>query len=260
MPLPEGLLVSADPSLRNDDVVIESDAPALWMSRRPIEGEVWAAFRAEQPRSGLWPLILLQDEDGRPWEDGELVPVPVTEIDKYDASAFMAQAWAYWAEDGDGDGDLEGLRLEDLEPFRGDCPGLAPFGESGADPDDSADRCAKLFDEHHGHLGLVAADRGADALAVMGWTGPINHGETPPLSAMLRSWETRFGARVVAVGFDTLHVSVAAPPTTLDHALQVAAEHFAFCPDNILQGDSPYTLRAYAQQLVGRDVWGFWWD
>ncbi|MFE5491809.1 DUF4253 domain-containing protein [Streptomyces virginiae] len=56
---------------------------------------------------------------------------------------------------------------------------------------------------------------------------------------VLRDWEHRFGARVVAVGFDTLHLSVAAPPMSGQDALLVAAEHFALSPDNIWQGSRP---------------------
>ncbi len=39
-----------------------------------------------------------------------------------------------------------------------------------------------------------------------------------------------------------------------------AAEHFAFCPDLVWQGGSPHTLRGYAERLVDRPVWSFWWD
>ncbi|GII57602.1 hypothetical protein Pth03_59910 [Planotetraspora thailandica] len=250
VPLPDGRLMTAD----------SSPAPVFWMSNQPIDGATWAAFRARHPQSGLWPLLLLHDLDGatdRPWESGELTPESAAEIDAYDAADHMADEWAEWVEEEDDEGTDD---FEDLEPFGPECPGLAPPGEPSADPGEAADWYAKQLDGQHGHLGLVAADRGADALTVMGWTGPCNHQETPPLSAMLRSWESRFGARVVAVGFDTLYVSVAAPPTTMEHALHVAAEHFTFCPDNIQQGHSPYTLRAYAERLVGVNSWAFWWD
>ncbi|MFD0855438.1 DUF4253 domain-containing protein, partial [Actinomadura adrarensis] len=108
-------------------------------------------------------------------------------------------------------------------------------------------------------LGLVPAARGADTLTVAGWDGPCNHTNyTQEISAVVRSWEDRFGARVVAVGFDVLMLSVAAPPETYKHALHVAAEHLAFCPDNIRQGVG--TLEEYAKGLVGADNWSFWWD
>ncbi|WP_405997101.1 DUF4253 domain-containing protein [Streptomyces sp. NBC_00829] len=49
--------------------------------------------------------------------------------------------------------------------------------------------------------------------------------------------------------FDQLVVSVAAPPHTQTEAEAVAAEHLAFCPDNLTQG--PHTaLREYATHAV----------
>jgi hypothetical protein len=75
---------------------------------------------------------------------------------------------------------------------------------------------------------------------------------------MLRGWEDRFGVRVVAMGFNTLDLSVAAPPVTSRHSLHVAAEHWAFCPDSIFQG--PGTLVDYAAEIRGKTSWSFWWD
>jgi hypothetical protein len=63
---------------------------------------------------------------------------------------------------------------------------------------------------------------------------------------------------VIGVGFADLYVSVAAPPADQGEALRVAAEHFAFCPDNIWQGKSP--LSAYANGLIDAPIWRFWWD
>ncbi|QKV93623.1 DUF4253 domain-containing protein [Streptomyces sp. NA02950] len=94
------------------------------------------------------------------------------------------------------------------------------------------------------------AASGAEALTAAGWSGPANYdNDTAKFSAIVGDWENRFGARVVAVGFSPLHLSVAAPPTAEEDALLVAAEHFAFCPDNIWQGRRPYTLAAYAERL-----------
>jgi hypothetical protein len=53
---------------------------------------------------------------------------------------------------------------------------------------------------------------------------------------------------------------VAAPPTTLAEARALAAEHFAFCPDNLWQGGDT-VLEAYAErQLLDQPTWSFWWD
>ncbi|MFE9637259.1 DUF4253 domain-containing protein [Streptomyces sp. NPDC006463] len=108
---------------------------------------------------------------------------------------------------------------------------------------------------------MVAAPSGADALALVGWDGPANwDNDTAKFSAVVSDWEQRFGACVVAVGSDTLHLSVATPPTSREDALLVAAEHFAFCPDNIWQGPRPQTLAAYAERLIDTQCWEFWWD
>ncbi|MFD8637776.1 DUF4253 domain-containing protein [Streptomyces sp. NPDC059656] len=92
-------------------------------------------------------------------------------------------------------------------------------------------------------------------------SGPRNHdNDTAKISAVLHDWEHRLGTRVVAVGFDTLHLGVAAPPVSEPDALLVSAERFAFCPDNVRQGRRPYTLTAYADRITGAHRWDFWWD
>jgi hypothetical protein len=106
---------------------------------------------------------------------------------------------------------------------------------------------------------LVAVDRGADALAVTGWRGPVNYfDQVSPLAAVVRSWEDRFGVRLLGIGFETLYLSVAAPPVTFEHAVHVAAEHWMFCPDNVEQ--SGYGLAGCAEQICGETSWTFWWD
>jgi hypothetical protein len=46
-------------------------------------------------------------------------------------------------------------------------------------------------------------------------------------------------------------------PRTLEHAMQIAAEHFAMCPDNIQGAGS---IKKYANALVDQSFWMFWWD
>ena len=89
--------------------------------------------------------------------------------------------------------------------------------------------------------------------------GAVNYYPTPaPLSAVLRSWEDRSGARLIHLGFDTMDLLVERPVLTQEAAHAVAAEHFAFCPDNIGQG--PGTIRRYAAGLPEAPIRSFWWD
>jgi hypothetical protein len=243
VPPPPGCAVWPDPTYRQH----MSPRPVLWVTDEPAPPGLWADLRAEHSRSGLWPVLL--DDSAQPWSAGQIAPEPVTDIDGHEAAAFMAEIWAerVAAEDD----------LEDLEPYGRSCPGLAPAGEPAGAPDLIADRHARGLGDSL--VGLAVAARGADVLTIMGWQGAINHNQwIAPFSAVLRSWEDRFGARVIGVGFDTLELSVAAPPVTVRHALHVAAEHWAFCPDNIIQG--PGTLMDYAMQIRGRTSWSFWWD
>jgi hypothetical protein len=154
-------------------------------------------------------------------------------------------------------------RLAVSTPFGQSWPGRAPRRESVTSADQSAAEYAQVFlsGRPQSRLGLVTAASGAEALITAGWSGPANYdNDTAKFSAVVGDWESRFGARVVAVGFSTLHLSVAAPPTAEEDALLVAAEHFAFCPDNIWQGARPYTLAAYAERITGVHNWDFWWD
>ncbi len=211
----------------------------------------WAALRRTAPAVGLLPVVLdVGAGHGGP-ELWELVPGEMSYPGDHDAEEVLEEFWDECAE-------------EDA-----DWPGLA--GTEGADaaPDPesvASDIVGSLLDGRGGplkdpRLALVPARRSADIPTAIGWMGPANHeNDTGRLSAVLRSWEDRFGIRTVALGFDTLLVSVAAPPTTLAEAEELAAEHFAFCPDNIWQG-SDSTLRAYAEhQLLNQPAWHFWWD
>jgi Domain of unknown function (DUF4253) len=264
--LPAGRLVRPNlDRLRPDPEPTTVAQPAYWLSEQPATATLWRRLHAEHARSGLWPLLLqgLDDRPQRPWVAGEVDPEPAGEVDSCDAAGFLATMWTNWVERA---AEEEGgaCDFHELAPFGRAWPGLAPAGAPLEDPVVVADRYAGLLADGTPRLGLVAADCSADALAVTGWLGPRNYVQrTAPLAAVVRSWEERFGVRVVGIGFDTLHLSVAAPPATPEHALQVAAEHFAFCPDNVLSdliGFSPNPLAAYAEQLRGEQSWAFWWD
>lgn len=114
-----------------------------------------------------------------------------------------------------------------------------------------------------GPLAVVDAYRPADVPAVLGWSGICNypHQELTSLSAVLRYWEKRWGAVVVALTRSRMYLSVARPPMYDDECEQVAGEHFAFCPDQQDPQDGTfYSLSSYARMVRGAGVWSFWWD
>jgi hypothetical protein len=244
------------------------DAQPLWLSDGPASVELWTRIHAEHAGTGLWPLLLdsrwrLQEGEFRPWASGELFPERMTSPDTHDPAELLAKWWRAYTDIDEDDMLSPDDRLAVTAPFGQTWPGLAPSRESPTHPEEIAAEYAHAFATRRPHLrlGLVAAICGADALASSGWDGPLNYdNDTAKFAAVVRDWERRFGARVVGVGSDTLHLSIAAPPTAADDALLVAAEHFAFCPDNIWQGAHPHTLAAYAERLIDAHYWEFWWD
>ncbi|MEU9255406.1 DUF4253 domain-containing protein [Streptomyces sp. NPDC048270] len=246
----------------------DADSQRLWLSDGPATAELWAQAHAEHTRSGLWPLLLdaLDPNDGefRPWASREMFPKRMSSPADHDPADVLAHWWASCTADDEDDDMLDIKRRRAVTaPFGQTWPGLAPGPGAVADADELASEFVQAFlvDRPRTRMGLIAAASGAEALTVVGWSGPCNHdNDTAKICAVLRDWEHRFGARVVAAGFDTLHLSVAAPPVSERDALLVAAEHFALCPDNIWQGSRPYTLAAYAEQITGAHCWDFWWD
>lgn len=256
--LPAGRVVRADE--RADG------PPVLWLGDGPTNAREYARFRADHGRSGLYPLLLdaldPDDEEFRPWAGGELFP-PEGPVGERDPEAVLAQWWGEQTgvTDGEDEKDEDERFSEVFAPFGTGWPGRAPAGTVDGDPGLLADAFARelLAMSPWLRLGLVAAPSAAAALTVAGWSGPVNmSGDIAAFSSVLGDWESRFGARLVSVGFATLRLSVAAPPFGREAALAVAAEHFAFCPDNIWQGAG--TLEAYAEALDGMQEWYFWWD
>ncbi|MGT2532737.1 DUF4253 domain-containing protein [Streptomyces nojiriensis] len=246
----------------------DGDVQALWLSDGPATAELWTRAHAEHTRSGLWPLLLdaldPSDEAFRPRGSGEVYPEQMSAPADDDPARLLAQWWAAYTSVDEDDDMLDAeARLAVTAPFGRNWPGLASGRETATHPDQLAADFARAFlaGRPQTRLGLVAAASGAEALAVAGWSGPCNYGsDTAKFSAVVRDWEHRFGARVVAVGFSTLHLAIAAPPADGHEALLVAAEHFAFCPDNVWQGSRPCTLAAYAERLIDAPVREFWWD
>lgn len=248
--LPTGVLAAPEPSFTS-----RASGPVLWLTRERVAkvGALWSDVAAGFSEHGLWPLVLesLDGDDERPWFSGELDPAVSSNPSTLDARAVLEEQWAQAVPSEEEDS--EALAL--LAPLGRQFPGLARSSEES--PDEAA--LLETVAGMNGRLGLVAVTRPADALAALGWSGPVNHYEDMgQLGAVLRSWEERFGAYLVGVGFDTMTLGVQRPPRTIDHAMEIAAEHFAMCSDNIYQGAG--SMDEYASTLVDQSCWMFWWD
>ncbi|HVG84546.1 MAG TPA: DUF4253 domain-containing protein [Vicinamibacterales bacterium] len=108
-----------------------------------------------------------------------------------------------------------------------------------------------------GGLLLVLVARPADVPAALGWIGATNAQATgADISAVLRSWEDRFGATLVSLGFDTVEVQLGNRPESVEQRNVLAAEHFWICPDSF----EGFTLDDYSRALSTTTRWSFWWD
>ncbi|WP_051717445.1 DUF4253 domain-containing protein [Streptomyces megasporus] len=235
--------------------------PLLWRADFPAGPDGWRRMLPVRDATGLWPVLLGRHGRGTAVED-DLLPVPGGGLNGgIDAGDTLAR---WWEEHAAREPDARALR-----PYGRRWPGLAPPVAAVGDPDGAAAEVARslvangiLLDPR---IALVPVRRGADVPEAIGWTGTLASGEgAAPFGAVLRSWEERFGARVVALEPEVLHLSVASPPGTVSEALAVAAEHFAFCPAVIGQGAG--SLVRYAEKWLvpgahgGGRHWSFWWD
>ena len=238
-----------------------SGVAVAWVSDTALgSGLVWADLAEESAESGLQPFLLYGQVGGpvRPQETGERFDEQVSEpedtaaIDRMDVAEVLEGWW--WGPGADELAADEELRAM-FAPFGARFPGLAPAVEEGLDPE--LMRRALMQYTRRGRIGLAPAARPADVLPRIGWAGARNHRTASELAVVLRSWEDRFGARLLEVGHDDIRLLVSRPPQTLEAAQQIAAEHFAFA-DEAHQG-----LRGVgwiARAIVNNPFWDFWWD
>lgn len=237
--------------------------PPLWATSEPVPhaGSVWLALHAMQEQTGLVPILLVglsKCEPDRPWNSGELDGgCGLPEVDRLDPAEVLAGSWAD-SLDPEDDGPEQALRVA---PFSLRFPGLAPGQEQVLSPAELIQAVSSL---PPARVGLVPAARPADVAALVGYNGTANRYGTPaPLAAVLRSWEQRFGAVLLEVGFDHIRLLVQRPPRTLPVAQAAAAEIWAMCDEFWAIEEPRLALRNVsdiADYLIGAPFWSWWLD
>ena len=208
-----------------------SDA-MFWVSDSTWDDdESWSDLAAAFPETGLWPLQLefLTPDDGRPWRSSEFGPSEET------ATSNVADILTAWSATGP---------VDELADAVQD-PTTTAITPSG-------------FGFEPAALGLVPVERPADVIARIGWWGAANYDQSPAeLSAVLRSWEERFGAHVTRLGFSSMYISVTRPPTDRLTTQALAVEHYAWCP---ALAEFGIPIDEYAAGLDASLEWFCWWD
>lgn len=242
----------------------DDDAPLLWATSEPVSdaGRVWQELAGMHEDTGLVPILLAfldKGDEGRPWDEGELNDrCDLASVQSLDAAEVLAQSWAASLPDAAGwDEELAGT----LAPFGLEFPGLAPGQDQMLTETELA---AALGWFRRARIGLVPAARAADVLALVGYNGTVNRYGTPEhLSAALRSWEDRFGAELVEVGYDHIRMLARRPPRTRHEAEAVAAELLAMC-DEFWPADKPgtavWSVGEIAELILDIPIWSLWLD
>ena len=245
-------------------------SPTMWQSDEPVADvlDLWVRCERSAAVTGIWPVVGLICPQRLP-KPADIGAVDLeSELEARWRALRARQAKGFdlggFPEDLD---DVEGLIESEKEKWKHgwppyeEWPGLAPAAPgSGPDAAEAHRQVLTVILRERGapwgvYLGLVRAERPADIPAVTAWKGeaPLEF-----LSALLRSWEDRFGARVAGFEGATLHVSVARPPAAAADASLVAMEHMLLGDDNHPSGDLNFA--SYAESLVGERHWFFWWD
>jgi hypothetical protein len=108
----------------------------------------------------------------------------------------------------------------------------------------------------HVHIAMIPTRDPAEVPAYLRAGGWNDMPESAALVAALRAWRQRYGAELVALAYDSMDIRVERTLSSRDEAIELAQEHFLFCPDAL----NEMTLRELAAHLIENDRWFFWWD
>lgn len=192
-----------------------SFASAYWASDEPVDdaADLAATLADAFSRTGVWPLLWRFDDDPAEYmtEPGE--PEAIGSIDV--EALLRAGSEAFAARDPRG-----------ALPVGSRLPSLAAARSRSSPADNPFTRLPR--GDRRAHLLLVPCNRPADAIAVIGGLACETGG--PEISAVMRSWEERFGAVPVAVEPSRSWMAVDDPPENPEQAVLLAGEYCAFCP------------------------------
>jgi hypothetical protein len=278
--LPAGRRIAFDsPEKRSLRSPSASRGPVIWLTDEPVPepGKVWWELSQACEGTGLVPFVaaMMPDELRLPRYTGPDVvsPEPTPEVDRLDPAGILAERWQENdprsvpddeeddEEEEDWEVDEEELRYfeEETAPFSDGFPGLAPSVGESLDPARLQEGVARL--RHPERIGLAVAERTADVLPLVRWLPANWIGGELRVVAVLRSWEERYGARLVAVEPGAVTVLAERPPHTHAVALRLAAEMSPFADEiHIGKRLALSAVSEIAERLVDAPVWRFWWD
>jgi hypothetical protein len=225
------LPVSGAPVVGGVQLPRGSRCARFWSTDAGVEDAFGLARRLASVFSstGLWPVIWAwPDEEPDAYVIGSANPA---RPDSLDAARLLRRSW-------------RATGLVRTGPF----PGIASgAGDARLAVEPFGDLVEELVADSAPPGGfvvmLVPVNRPADVYSVLGMQTTEYHTDDE-MTAILRSWEERFGAVVSVLAPGVIDLAVGAPPRTGDDARRLAAEHAAFAPEEEWEG-----LDSAARQL-----------
>jgi hypothetical protein len=207
-------------------------AAAYWISDEPVNNvEILAPWLASRfPETGVWPLLWRTQEQPEDCVDADS---DISAIDTVDLLAVLQQRWA------------QTPPPEDDQPPQ--FPGLAA-PVRGEDPSNPFPEWALAEPTR---LLLVPCNRPADAITVLG--GVAGESSQQFISAILRSWEERFGAVIFEAAPGFTRISAARHPNDGEQAVALAAEIYACLIDKADLKQTPLSVIAHGLQYGARE-------
>lgn len=224
---------------------------AIWAAPEHLEQprDTVTALQAAFPETGLWPILTYgRGEVAYPWgEPAEFWSGPSGIPVSDDGAAILYARWR--ANYGD-DLDLDEWR-EPLRPWPGI---LTP--ESPGTIDDVTPVGGPQAWREEGQLVLVPAARPADVFLTLGPSAFNDRPGHEESTAVLRSWEDRYGAVPLRFSGDRLDLGLRRPPRTTTETRALAIEMMAFSGDafNSVEWDELF------ETMRGERLIMFWWD
>ncbi|AKK05673.1 putative DUF4253 family protein [Corynebacterium mustelae] len=224
----------------------------------PQEGltKVYSELLRRFPETSWWPLQTegLNGDLHRPWLADELFE---TTKDIGSARDFFTRAIDDILSSNDEDDDAKEVFAKLNIPSV--TPELKDDILNNLDTKESVPPSKPQWELNDGHAVVVLpVERPADAPALLGWDGAVNYGFSGgDISAVLRSWEDRFGAVLGILNFADLTVVRPQHTLSLQKSRLIALEHYLFCPDNIEQSGEDFFVYF---PTVQDTTWSFWWD
>jgi Domain of unknown function (DUF4253) len=108
-------------------------------------------------------------------------------------------------------------------------------------------------------VALVPAQAPWEIPAVIGYGGWNRYPDPEDHVAILRYWNDRYGAELVAMTGTTVELTVRRPPRTRPQALALAWEYFVY-NDGYYDYYGAEDITQLAAGLLGADTWIAWWD